>query len=301
LACVEQLQPPQLPSVLPHAVKLRARVATMGMEIRLRSQLTRMRSVIAEGLAVAKSNAVLLVRTGSILAFWVFVSSLATRLGPVQAAAHHTMLNIWLLFVLTADAPGVAGQVLTARALAQGRLVYLRRLVRELATITSILGVSMLTLLLALRPYIGSVFTRDTEIRALIAALGWPVALSMPLVMIAVATESVIVGAGLLSFAAVSSVCTSVTTSAFAAVVYARERSVISLWIAIIGMFVLRFSSAAIRVPGVLRGSVGRHAGTTDSSTLSPDAPPKMGEPEPEGTMMTLGGENEKSSSDGSG
>jgi len=114
-----------------YAARLRARCSKLSVPLRVFEQFMRLRTVLDEGWQVLASNAVLLVRSVSILTFWVFCSALATRVGPASAAAHFTMINIWLIFVLSAEAPGVAAQVLSSRAVARGQKRYLAILVRQ--------------------------------------------------------------------------------------------------------------------------------------------------------------------------
>jgi len=53
-----------------------------------------------------------LLRSTSILGTWVFITStISRRLGADAIAAHGVVLKLWLLFVLSAEAPAVASQV----------------------------------------------------------------------------------------------------------------------------------------------------------------------------------------------
>ena len=69
----------------------------------------------------------LLLRSTCQLGTWVFVASqVSRRLGARAIAAHGVVLKVWLLFVLAAEAPAVAGQVISAGYLATGRRVRAR-------------------------------------------------------------------------------------------------------------------------------------------------------------------------------
>lgn len=238
-----------------YAVVLRRRTRRMGMRLDPIRQLTRVRPLLREGATIVRTNALLFVRTSSIISFWIFVTALATRLGPVPAAAHHTMLNLWLLFVLAADGPAVAGQVLSARAVVTGRMRYLRELISQLFKITSVLSVVMSVAMVLCRPLISRSFTRDAQIRQLIYALGLPVAVSIPMVMASVAAESLLIGGGLSRYAAISTFCASLSCGTVAYALYSRTKSVFSIWAAINLLFTLRFSSAAARVAAMLRSA----------------------------------------------
>lgn len=232
--------------------RLRRRTAELGQPMRLLTQLERLPQALAEGRRVLRSNAVLLVRTVSILAFWVLCSAFATRLGTAAAAAHFSMINLWLIFVLSAEAPAVAGQVLSARAIAQGRPKYMRVVVPQLARISAAFGSFALVALLALRPLIVTTFTRDAEIAAQIAQLTLPVALSMPVVILAISAESLLIGAGLTPYIALSALAITAVSSAVALGVFAGgSGSVVALWWVIQAMFVLRLGTAAVRIPSV--------------------------------------------------
>ena len=241
-----------------YALALHRRTVELGVPMRVLEQLRRVRSVVAEARHVVASNGVLLVRTVSILSFWVFCSALATRLGPASAAAHFTMINLWLIFVLSAEAPGVAAQVLSARAVATGRRAYAGLLLRELATIAVCLGALATGAVLAAGPFLVTAFTRDAEIASLIGQLLLPVALSFPLVVLSIAFEAMLIGAGFARFVAASSLCVSLASSAIAATAFSGGHgSVVTLWWAIQAMFVGRVACALSRVPAVLRAARG--------------------------------------------
>jgi putative MATE family efflux protein len=218
--------------------RLRRKTREIGIPLRLREQLQRLGSVIEEGKAVMASNGVLLVRTVSILAFWVLCSALATRLGAASAAAHFTMINLWLIFVLSSEAPGVAGQVLSARAIAKGQPKYAKLLVPELIKISAVLGVLSLLALLGLRPLIATSFTHDAEIASQIRQLSVPVALSMPAVIVSISCESMLVGAGLLRWVSLSTLLVAATSSGLALALFAGGKgSVVGLWWVIQAMY----------------------------------------------------------------
>lgn len=246
----------QCASAAVYLAALLRRTAELGVPMRLLQQLRDLRSVAREARQVLVSNAVLLVRTVSVLTFWVFASALATRLGPAPAAAHFTMINLWLIFVLGSEAPGVASQILGARAVATGRRDYIALLMRELAVIASALGAFATGAMLLLRPLVLTAFTKDAEVAALLAKLLVPVAVSLPMVVLAITAEAMLVGAGLTAHVAISSFLVSCVSSALAVLAFSGGRgSVVMLWWVIQAMFVLRVLSAASRVPSILRAA----------------------------------------------
>ena len=85
------------------------------------------------------------------LGCWVYIAStVSRRLGASAIAAHGVVLKVWLLLVLACEAPAVAGQVITARAISSGDLPRARRVLRRLLRKSLLLGVVQAVALVAL-------------------------------------------------------------------------------------------------------------------------------------------------------
>lgn len=71
-------------------------------------------------------------------------------LGAAAIASHGVVLKVWLMLVLAAEAPAVAGQILCARYITKGELSRARSLLLRLLSATAVLGVASAAGLLAL-------------------------------------------------------------------------------------------------------------------------------------------------------
>ena len=78
-----------------------------------RPDLTQLRAASAVG-------AYLTVRTGSLLLAFTAATSIASRIGDAQVAAHQIAFQLWLLLALCLDAIAIAGQAIVGRALGAG-------------------------------------------------------------------------------------------------------------------------------------------------------------------------------------
>ena len=73
------------------------------------------RSYLPVARRILAANGALLLRTFGLMLCWATGTSVVTKVGAAHGAAHQVTLSIFLPFALLAEAPSVAGQVLTAR------------------------------------------------------------------------------------------------------------------------------------------------------------------------------------------
>ena len=117
-------------------------------------------------------------------------SVVSRKLGAAAIASHGVVLKVWLMFVLAAEAPAVAGQVIAARYLATGRRARAARVFRRLLKVT--LGVGVATaagLCAAAGPASRAFFPADPAAAAATTRLFAWAALSVPLVWPRAGTE----------------------------------------------------------------------------------------------------------------
>eukprot|EP00929_Paragymnodinium_shiwhaense_P097954 TRINITY_DN59514_c0_g1_i1.p1 TRINITY_DN59514_c0_g1~~TRINITY_DN59514_c0_g1_i1.p1 ORF type:complete len:542 (+),score=55.35 TRINITY_DN59514_c0_g1_i1:158-1783(+) len=209
---------------------------------------------------ITSTNAAVLLKTMSVMSFWVFIASLVTRqVGAVGIAAHGVVLRLWLLFVLAAEAPAVAGQVLLARSLAADKqpieddngsaakpLVYSVRLLRRrLLTTALIVGFSCAGVMYLMTPIVAPIFTSDASTRTAITGL-WPYACAnVPIVMIAVMCEGALLGGGLYRYLGFSMLFNTTAVAVLSWFWMARASTVETAWACLLTFFGFRLVTSA--------------------------------------------------------
>lgn len=204
------------------------------------------------------ANGAMLLRTVSVMACWATGTAIVTRMGPLEVGAHQVGLSLWLLMALIAEAPAIAGQVLSARYLGQQKHSTARdvavRVVSVTAGFSSLLGIILLLFCNALP----ALFTTDIALAARIRALLPWLAIQQPLVAITLVEEGVLVGAGEFQWLCGSALLsTAISTCAILGVGrYAPASGVIGVWGGLTLMFVVRFSAATARLLDRKRGTL---------------------------------------------
>lgn len=200
----------------------------------------------------------LLLRSTCQLGTWVFVAAqVSRRLGARAMAAHGVVLKVWLLFVLAAEAPAVAGQIISAGYLATGRKARAARVVKRLATATVGIGLATAAALAAAAgPVAHAFFPSDAAAAKSTKIIFRWAALSVPLVWPNALCEAVLLGAGRYRYLAGATLVNALVAS-FATVALLTARPLVSsAWACLCGFFVLRF---AVSATGVARGLLPAH------------------------------------------
>ncbi len=217
------------------------------------------------GSAVFGTSAATLLRSSSILGCWVYIASAVSRLlGPTAIAAHGVVLKVWLLFVLAAEAPAVAAQVLCARRLSLSQKAAARALLHRMLRLGAILGVfAMVSLLIIAAPAARFFFPTDAAAVLTATSLFSYAAFASLLTVPTVICEAVLTGAGSsYAYLAFSTLANAIIVS----VVTGRALSApgatpVAAWRCIVLFFSLRLTSAALRVfrspKGGLKGDDG--------------------------------------------
>ena len=89
-------------------------------------------SALPSLLALGKNGLLLSLRTGLLLVAFTVAASTATRLGPVEIAAHQLVAQVFLLTALMADSLAIAAQALVGEATASESAETIHRLNRRL-------------------------------------------------------------------------------------------------------------------------------------------------------------------------
>lgn len=209
--------------------------------------------------SVAGTSIASLLRTSSILGCWVYIASAVSRmLGPAAIASHGVVLKVWLLFVLAAEAPAVAGQILCASRLSSGEPASARALLLRMLRLSALLGAMSAGAMLLVGPPASAFFFGADPATALATRrlFRWAAAVSA-LVVPTIVCEAVLQGAGK-SYSYLG-----LMTLANALVVGSLTRTALrarpvpgTAWACIILFFGLRFATAASRVFGP-RGGFG--------------------------------------------
>ena len=201
---------------------------------------------------LAGTSLATLLRSSSTVGTWVYIASTVSRqLGPTAIAAHGVVLKVWLLLVLAAEAPAVAGQVLCARAISQGELARARALLKRLLVRCSALGVVTAVVLLALGGPASAFFftSADPATAELTRGLFRWAAICTPLIAPNALLEAVLLGSGRsYKFLALSTFVNAlvVTTLTTAAIAVRPKPS--TAWACIAVFFVLRITCAGLRL-----------------------------------------------------
>lgn len=200
---------------------------------------------------LAGTSLATLVKSSSTIGCWVFIAStVSRRLGPSAIAAHGVVLKVWLLLVLAAEAPAVAGQVLTARAISQGQLERARQLLRRLFARCALLGVATAAVLLALGgPAARLLVPADPATAELTAGLFRWAAWCTPLVAPNALLEAVLLGAGRsYKFLALSTLANAVFIGTLTRAAILARPHPSSAWACIALFFCLRIANAGRRL-----------------------------------------------------
>ena len=201
-----------------------------------------------------------LLRTCSVIFCWVFIAStISRRLGPTAIAAHGVVLKMWLLLVLAAEAPAVAGQVLSARAISAGDLPRARRLLRRLCRQTIALGFAQAVGMAALAgPATAFLVRGDPATAEMTRRLFYWAAAVTPLVAPNALLEAVLLGTGRsYKFLAFRTLASALMIGAITRWAIISRPVPSSAWACILVFFVLRLSTSASRVFRSPRGGFG--------------------------------------------
>ncbi len=141
-------------------------------------------------------SAQLLVRNLSLTGTFLVGTSVATRIGRVDVAAHQVAFQVWMATALTMDAVAIAAQAMVGERLGAGNAAGAVSIGRRVIAWSVGMGLALAALLVAAREPVAIVFSDDPAVVALAGFLLVHVALMAPLGGVAFALDGVLIGAG---------------------------------------------------------------------------------------------------------
>jgi putative MATE family efflux protein len=197
-----------------------------------RPDLTQLRAASAVG-------AYLTVRTGSLLLAFTAATSIASRIGDAQVAAHQIAFQLWLLLALCLDAIAIAGQAIVGRALGAGDADLTRATSRRMLQWGVAVGLGLGLLVAAGDPLLALVFTRDAAVRDQLRPVLLAVALMQPLGGAVFVLDGILIGAGDVRYLALAMAGATLCFVPCAILVLTTGAGLIALWSA---LFVFMFA-----------------------------------------------------------
>ena len=161
--------------------------------VRQRASLTPNLGSIGRMLAV---SAQLLVRNLSLTGTFLVGTSVATRIGRVDVAAHQVAFQVWMATALTMDAVAIAAQAMVGERLGASDAVRAVSIGRRVIVWSVGMGLALAVVLVATRESVAIVFSDDPAVVTLAGFLLVHVALMAPLGGVAFALDGVLIGAG---------------------------------------------------------------------------------------------------------
>lgn len=137
----------------------------------------------------------LFVRTGLLLAFFIFTTRAATRISPDAGAAHQAIRQVWVFTALFLDAYAITGQSLIGFFIGPARLAQARRVAR-LVCIWSVATGIFLSAVMALGQNLVVWLLLPPSATKIFLAAWWMAVISQPLNALAFATDGIHWGTG---------------------------------------------------------------------------------------------------------
>jgi putative MATE family efflux protein len=144
----------------------------------------------------------LFVRTAALRGSLLVATAVVTRMGTTEVAAHQIAFEIWSFLALSLDAIAIAGQAITGRALGAGDVEGAHRAGRRMLQWGLGAGVLGGLVVVALRPWLGELFSHDRAVVSLAAFLFWWVAALQPVNGVVFVLDGLLMGAGDVRFLA---------------------------------------------------------------------------------------------------
>lgn len=208
-----------------------------------RPDLTQLRAASAVG-------AYLTVRTGSLLLAFTAATSIASRIGDAQVAAHQIAFQLWLLLALCLDAIAIAGQAIVGRSLGAGDADLTRATSRRMLQWGVAVGLGLGLLVAAGDPVLALVFTRDAAVRDQLRPVLLAVALMQPLGGAVFVLDGILIGAGDVRYLALAMAGATLCFVPCAIIVLTTGAGLIALWSALFVFMLARFYGMGRRYDG---------------------------------------------------
>lgn len=222
------------------------------------------RSGVTEILALLRSGRDLFLRTGGLTLGYLAVTSAASRIGVITAAAHQVIFQTMVLGSFLLDGIAVAGQTTVGNALGRGDAREAVALGRTTAILGAISGAGTGILLLVVAGVGPRLLTDDPEVLRMVGTAWWLLAAGHAVSGIVFALDGVLMGAEDYAFLRNVTVIAAIVGGAGAQLVASTGGTLIGLWWCITGLMLLRCIGMVARVRG---------AAWTGAAARAPAAP----------------------------
>lgn len=194
----------------------------------------------------------LVLRTVMLVAALTISTAAAARVGTAQVAAHQVVAQVWFLLAMVVDALAIAAQAMVADLHGRGERAAARALADRLLLWGVAVGVALGAGLWAVGGVLGSWFTSDPRVVALVAAVVPIAALMQPLAALVFVADGVYMALLALRRLVASTGAGLAVTVALLALTLSLGWGLAGVWWAITGMVVARAAVLAAGYPAVL-------------------------------------------------
>jgi MATE family multidrug resistance protein len=186
---------------------------------------------------------ILVLRNVSLLFALTATTAVAARLGTPQVAAHQVGLQVWIFLALVVDALAIAGQALIGTSLGSGDGRTARTISDRLLGLGLITGVALSLALVAVAPWLGSVFTDDSAVLAAFAIVYPFLVIMQPLNALVFVWDGIAIGATAFRFLAMSTFAAAVAAVVVLLPVIPLGWGLAGVWSAIVALMLVRAAS----------------------------------------------------------
>lgn len=194
----------------------------------------------AEQRRLVRVGASLAVRTAALRASLLVLTAVATRIGPIELAAHQIVFEVWGFLALALDALAIAGQAMVGRRLGAGDGGEARLAANRLLRLGLAGSVGTGLLVVATIPFLPALFSPDGDVQHLVRFLLVVVALLQPVAAVAFVLDGILIGAGDQRFLAWAMVVAAVVFAAAIAPVLPLGLGIGWVWVAFAALMAAR-------------------------------------------------------------
>lgn len=192
----------------------------------------------------------LFLRTGALVAALLAVTAAAARVGAVTAAAHQVIWQVWVTVSFVMDGFAIAAQALVGTALGAGDVREARATARTLAWWGVLGGVAAAATLVVAGGVVPRLLTDDATVLGAAAAAWWLAmgghVVNGPVFVL----DGVLMGAGDFAYLRNWTLAAAVLAAVTAQVAVTAGGGLLSLWVAVQAMMVVRLASLGVRLRG---------------------------------------------------
>ena len=200
--------------------------------------------------AAAIVGSTLVVRTGALLTAFLVSTSIASRIGDAQVAAHEIAFQIWNFLALSLDAIAIAGQAIIGRSLGAGDREGTRAAARRMIEWGVMAGIVLGGAVAIASPALAAAFTHDSLVRNEALPILWIVAAMQPMNGVVFVLDGVLIGAGESRYLALAMLGATATFVPAALAVDALGGGLVALWGALTLFMVARLVGMGRRYLG---------------------------------------------------